>query len=211
VIFERPVTAALLLVLSLTPLLHPRAPRLVDALGVLLVVIPVLRLLPRLLEPALAPAIYALSVFAVLDRVRDVVSKSVLFERSLLLLETIAALAFLAWMLRPARLAALPAGTHISALGATLNAWPRAPPWSPTWPAGHLARCCRGRAHSAYARSCSRQRARGALRCAGCAATPALGVSPPRRGVPWLRRVHAGLRLWGHSPPPSMSTGPSRA
>jgi len=123
VIFERPVSAALLLVLSLTPLLHPRAPRLVDALGVVLVVIPVLRLLPRLLEPALVPAAYALSVFAVLDRLRDVVSKSIFLERSLLLLETLAALAFLAWMLRPARLAALPAGTRIPrALGFALRA-----------------------------------------------------------------------------------------
>ena len=123
VVFERPVSAALLLVLSLTPVLHPRAPRLVDALGVLLVLIPVLRLLPRLLEPAIVPAVYALSVFALLDRVRDVVSSSVFFERSLLLLETVAALVFLAWMLRPARLAALPAGTRIPrVLGVTLHA-----------------------------------------------------------------------------------------
>jgi len=123
VIFERPVSAALLLVLSLNPVLHPRAPRLADALGVVLVVIPVLRLLPRLLEPALAPAVYALSLFAVVDRLRDIVEKSVFFERSLLLLETVAALAFLAWMLRPARLALLPAGTHIPrTLGRALQA-----------------------------------------------------------------------------------------
>jgi small-conductance mechanosensitive channel len=122
VVFERPVSAALLLVASLTPLLHPRAPRLADALGVVLVVIPAIRLLPRLLDPTLAPAVYALALFAVLDRFRDVVSKSVLFERSLLLLETLAALAFLIWMLRPARLAALPVGTSIPrALGRTLN------------------------------------------------------------------------------------------
>jgi small-conductance mechanosensitive channel len=122
VVFERPVSAALLLVVALTPLLHPRAPRLIDALGVVLVVIPVLRLLPRLLEPALVPAVYALSVFAVLDRFRDVVAKSVLLERSLLLLQTVAALVFLGWMLRPARLAALPAGTHIPrALGLGLR------------------------------------------------------------------------------------------
>jgi len=122
VVFERPVSAALLLVASLTPLLYPRAPRLADALGVVLIVIPALRLLPRLLEPALAPAVYALAGFALLDRFRDVVSKSVLFERSLLLLETLAAFGFLIWMLRPARLAALPAGTRIPrALGRTLD------------------------------------------------------------------------------------------
>jgi small-conductance mechanosensitive channel len=123
VVFERPISAAVLVTVSLAPLLHPRAPRLADALGVLLLVIPALRLLPRLLEPALAPAVYALSVFGLLDRVRDVVEKSALFERSLLLLETLAALVFLAWMLRPARLAALPAGTRIpSALGRVLQA-----------------------------------------------------------------------------------------
>ena len=123
VVFERPISAAVLLTVTLTPLLHPRAPRLADALGVLLLVIPAVRLLPRLLESALAPAVYALSAFAVLDRVRDVAEKSALFERSLLLLETVAAFVFLAWMLRPARLAALPAGTHIPrALGRALQA-----------------------------------------------------------------------------------------
>jgi small-conductance mechanosensitive channel len=123
VVFERPISAALLLVASLTPLLHPRAPRLADALAVVLVVIPAIRLLPRLLDPALAPAVYALASFAVVDRLRDVVSKSVLFERSLLLLETLAALGFLVWMLRPARLAALPPGTSIPrAIGRTLSA-----------------------------------------------------------------------------------------
>jgi small-conductance mechanosensitive channel len=113
VVFERPVSAALLVVASLTPFLHARAPRLADALGVLLVVIPALRLLPRLLHPALAPAVYILATFAVLDRFRDVASKSLLFERSLLLFQAVAGLAFLIWMLRPARLAALPAGTRI--------------------------------------------------------------------------------------------------
>jgi small-conductance mechanosensitive channel len=123
VVFERPFSAALLLVVALTPMLHPRAPRLFDAFGAILVVIPTLRLLPRLLDPALVPAVYALAVFAVVDRARDVLSKAVFFERSLLLLETVAALAFLVWMLRPARLAALPAGTHIPrALGRTLGA-----------------------------------------------------------------------------------------
>jgi small-conductance mechanosensitive channel len=122
VIFERPLSAALLLTVSLTPLLHPRAPRLADMLGVFLVVIPAVRLLPRLLDPAIVPAVYALSAFALLDRFREVVSKSDFFERSLLLLETIAALAFLAWMLRPARLAALPAGTRVPrALGHALQ------------------------------------------------------------------------------------------
>ena len=122
VIFERPLSAAILVVVALTPVLHPRAPRLADALGVLLVVIPVLRLLPRLLEPALAPAVYGLAIFVVLDRVRDVVAKNVFLERSLLLFETLAALTLLVWMLGPARLASLPAGTHIPrVLGHTLK------------------------------------------------------------------------------------------
>jgi small-conductance mechanosensitive channel len=122
VVFERPISAALLLVASLTPLLHPRAPRLADALGVVLVVIPALRLLPRLLDPAITPAVYALASFAVLDRFRDVASKSVLFERSLLLIEAAGALGLLIWMLRPARLAVLPTGTRVPrALGRTLR------------------------------------------------------------------------------------------
>jgi small-conductance mechanosensitive channel len=113
VVFERPISAALLVVIALTPVLHPRAPRLADAIGVVLILIPTLRVLPRLLEPALVPAVYALAALAVVDRLRDVLSKNVLLERSLLMLETVAAIVFLIWMLRPARLAALPAGTHI--------------------------------------------------------------------------------------------------
>jgi potassium-dependent mechanosensitive channel len=123
VIFERPISAAFLLAILMTPLLHPRAPRLADAITVFALVIPVLRLLPRLLDPALVPAAYALSGFAVLDRVRHVLEASALVERSVLLIEAVGAFAFLAWMLRPARLAALPPGTHIPrALGRTLQA-----------------------------------------------------------------------------------------
>jgi potassium efflux system protein len=123
VIFERPVSAAFLLAIVVTPVLHPRAPRLADAISVFALVIPVLRLLPRLLDPALVPAAYALSGLAVLDRIRHVLEASVLTERSVLLIEAVVAFAFLAWMLRPARLAALPPGTRISrTLGRTLQA-----------------------------------------------------------------------------------------
>jgi small-conductance mechanosensitive channel/predicted nucleic acid-binding Zn-ribbon protein len=122
VVFERPYSAALLLVAALTPLLHPRAPRLADMLGVLLIVVPALRLLPRLLEPSLVPAVYALAAFATLDRLRDVVSRNVFLERTLLLLEALAAFALLFWMLRPARLTQLPAGAHVPrAIGSALR------------------------------------------------------------------------------------------
>ncbi|MEN8160181.1 MAG: mechanosensitive ion channel domain-containing protein, partial [Myxococcota bacterium] len=114
VIFERPFSAALLIAAALNPLLHPRAPALAQALVVALVLVPVVRLLPRLLEAALAPAVYALAVFALTDAVRDVIAKAVVLERSLLLLETVAAFAFLIWMLRPARLGALPPGATVS-------------------------------------------------------------------------------------------------
>jgi small-conductance mechanosensitive channel len=122
VIFERPISAAFLLAILVTPLLHPRAPRLADAITVFALVVPVLRVLPRLLDPALVPAAYALSGLAVLDRIRHVVEASALTERTVLLVESVIAFAFLAWMLRPARLATLPPGTRLSrALGRTLR------------------------------------------------------------------------------------------
>jgi small-conductance mechanosensitive channel len=114
VIFERPISAALLMAVSIAPLLHPRAPRLAQAIIVALLAVPIVRLLPRLLEPGLVPAVYVLTGFALLDSVRDVMAKAVFFERSLLWLETLGAFAFLFWMLRPARLAALPLGTRVS-------------------------------------------------------------------------------------------------
>jgi small-conductance mechanosensitive channel len=114
VIFERPISAALLMAVSIGPLLHPQAPRLAQAIVLALLAVPIVRLLPRLLEPGLVPAVYVLTGFALLDSVRDVMVKAVFFERSLLWLETLGAIAFLFWMLRPARLAALPPGTRIS-------------------------------------------------------------------------------------------------
>jgi small-conductance mechanosensitive channel len=123
VIFERPFSAGFLLAILLTPLLHPRAPRLADALTVFALVVPLLRLLPRLLDAALLPAAYALAGLAVLDRIRHVLEASALTERTVLLLEALLAFAFLAWMLRPARLAALPPGTRLPrALGRALRA-----------------------------------------------------------------------------------------
>jgi len=113
VVFERPFSAALLIALLATPLLYPKAPRVVDNLAIALLVIPLLRLLPRLLEPALVPAVYGLAGFAVLDQLRDVLEKRPFAERSLLLVQTLAAAALFWWMLRPARLAALPAGTRL--------------------------------------------------------------------------------------------------
>ncbi len=114
VVFERPVSAALLMAISLAPLLHPRAPRLAQAILVALLAVPIVRLLPRLLEPSLAPAVYVLTGFALLDSVRDVMAKAVFFERSVLLLQTLGAFAFLVWMLRPERLATLPPGARVS-------------------------------------------------------------------------------------------------
>ncbi len=113
VVFERPVSAALLIALLATPLFYPKAPRVVDNLAIVLLVIPLLRLLPRLLEPALVPTVYGLAGFAVLDQLRDVLEKRPFAERSLLLVEAAAAAGLLWWMLRPARLAALPAGTRL--------------------------------------------------------------------------------------------------
>jgi small-conductance mechanosensitive channel len=122
VVFERPLSAALLLALSLTPIFHPRAPRVVDSLVTAALIAPVLRLLPRLLDPALVPAAYGLAGLALLDQVRNVLGTRLFAERSLLLLETLLAAALLYWMLRPARLAELPAGTQLPrALGRALR------------------------------------------------------------------------------------------
>jgi small-conductance mechanosensitive channel len=114
VVFERPVSAALLMAVAVAPLLHPLAPSLAQAGIVALVVVPTVRLLPRLLPSSLVPAVYALAGFALVDSLRDVIAKAVVFERSLLLLETAAALVFLVWMLRPSRLRALPPGARVA-------------------------------------------------------------------------------------------------
>jgi len=121
--FQRPFSTALLLALTLGPA-YLRAPAVVDQLRGLLLLAPVLRLLPGLLEPALVPAVWALAVLYGLDLARDLLAVAPELERAVLLLQTTAIALGLAWLLRPSRLHALPVDVRLPrALSSVMRAW----------------------------------------------------------------------------------------
>lgn len=105
--FAVPVSSALLVTLVSTPWFFPDAPLLLkDAVG-LLVLVPTLHLLRRLVDPPMAPALWALGLFYVVDRGCRVLAGQPGLEQSLFLLEMLAAAAFLGWLLRSGRFRAL--------------------------------------------------------------------------------------------------------
>jgi small-conductance mechanosensitive channel len=112
-VLERPLASALLVALLLVPWLHPLAPRILEDLAGLLLLVPVLTLLPRLVDRSLRPAIFGLAAFYLVDQLRDMVGGVPVVERMLLVVEFIAAALLVAWMMRPARLAEVPANLRL--------------------------------------------------------------------------------------------------
>jgi potassium efflux system protein len=103
-ILGRPISAAVLITLILTFWLHPLAPRSIFRAATLLMVVPLLRLLPGLMQARLSRAMRALAVLYAFDRFVVFVSPHSLLLRLLLLVGTTAAAVFLSWHLRPAGL-----------------------------------------------------------------------------------------------------------
>jgi small-conductance mechanosensitive channel len=69
----------------------------------LLVLVPALRIVRRLASPAIAPAVYALAAFFVVDRAREVCSAVPVLEQRVFLLEMVAGIVFLALAVRSQR------------------------------------------------------------------------------------------------------------
>ena len=112
VIFERPISSALLFAILISTVLHPPPPAAIQqAIGFLLL-IPTLRLLFGLVERTLHPWVWALAAFYLMDVVRSVLDPFPLIERAVFVLELLATLGVLGWFLRPGRLAQLPRDVH---------------------------------------------------------------------------------------------------
>ena len=103
-VFEIPMAMAALLALLLSGWLYPQAPSLFWALLGAAALIPAVLILRRLIEPALFPVLYALVVAYFVDQLRPVAAAQPVVGRSLFLFEMLAAIAFLAWLLRSRRL-----------------------------------------------------------------------------------------------------------
>jgi potassium efflux system protein len=93
----------------LTNPLHPLAPRYAGAFAGVLIAVAVVRIARRFLVPAMAPLAWGFIVLFVVDRGRVLLDTTPTLERVAFLVEMAAVLAFLSWLLRPRRLAAIPA------------------------------------------------------------------------------------------------------
>ncbi|UCG88955.1 MAG: mechanosensitive ion channel [Gemmatimonadota bacterium] len=99
-ILSRPFSTALVLTLLCTRLLHPRAPTVVYDIAGFLWLIPVLRLVPGILKPAMRVAAYGLMGLYAFAEITDPLASYALGSRLVLLLLTVLAFAGLAYTIR---------------------------------------------------------------------------------------------------------------
>ena len=138
-LFDRPYSAAAVAALAATYWIYPPGrPRLVGDVVAFLVMLPLLRLVRLRVRPALAPALYGLAAVFLADRVRAQLAVVPLGDQAFLMLEMLAAVAWLAWLLGSERRRA-PAGERSAAEGLTV--------WSAT---AALALCVASFAAAAY-------------------------------------------------------------
>jgi potassium-dependent mechanosensitive channel len=99
-VFDRWVSAALLLTILATPWIYsPPLPRAFTAVAEVLALAPALRVMRLLLEPSLIPGLYVLGAFFLADLLRHLASVVPLLERQIFLLEMLAGVVVLAWWL----------------------------------------------------------------------------------------------------------------
>jgi small-conductance mechanosensitive channel len=102
-IFDAPIAAAFVASLALAhPIFHD-PPHLLSALLGSLLLIPLMLLLRRLVEPSLAPLVWALAVFYLADRIQEAVAVLPVVPRLILLAEAVAAILCAIWLLRLSR------------------------------------------------------------------------------------------------------------
>jgi small-conductance mechanosensitive channel len=107
-IFELPFSAALLLALLLGRLLYATQPPVFSNLVVAVALFPSVLILRRFLHPNLYLLLYATVVFYLVGLVSDLSDALPTLERVILMIQTLAGVALLGWLLRPARLGRIP-------------------------------------------------------------------------------------------------------
>ncbi len=109
-IFERPIAVAFIGFLLLTPVFRGEAPAILRKLATLVLLVPLVRALPPLLDGPVLRLFWVAVAFVLCDRARDLLSAAPFLERLLFAAETAVAIAVLWWLSRPARLAELRLG-----------------------------------------------------------------------------------------------------
>ena len=103
-VFELPWSSALVVTLIPTGWIYPQTPRVVISAVSILVLLPAVLIVRRIASPAIVPAVYALSAFFLVDRVRDVCSVVPVLEQRVFLLQMVCGIVFLALAVRSERL-----------------------------------------------------------------------------------------------------------
>jgi len=109
-VFEHPYAAALIFTLLHASAVISPAPDLVKELFTILALVPMIQLVRPMIDPRLAPGLYAVAGLYALDVVRQAISGGApLLEQVLLLVESLSAMALAAWLLHSERLRRPPA------------------------------------------------------------------------------------------------------
>jgi small-conductance mechanosensitive channel len=117
-VFEHPASSALLLTLLASPWVYPQAPIQLRTV-IRIVCIPLLlRVVDRLVDAPLLPAMYLLGAFFIVDQLRVIVAPLAALEQLLFVLEMVAGVAAALWLARSGRLRRLSA--HMSPRTVTL-------------------------------------------------------------------------------------------
>jgi small-conductance mechanosensitive channel len=103
-VFEHPVSAALFLTLLATPWIYPQGPLIARQAVRIAATPPLLRVLDRLVDRPILPGLFALGVFFIADQIRSVLTSVALLEQLLFLIEVLAAVVVLVWLLRSGRI-----------------------------------------------------------------------------------------------------------
>ncbi len=100
VVFEYPVSTALILTILVSGWLYPQAPQILSSLLGAAALIPGIIILRNLIEKSLFPILNALVIFYFIDRLRETTASLPLISRILFLAEMLGAIVFLVWVLR---------------------------------------------------------------------------------------------------------------
>jgi len=103
-VFEHPISAALLLTLLSSVWIHPTAPFQIRTLLRMIAVVPLLRVVDRLVAGPLRPAMYLLATFFIIDQLRAFFAVLPPVEQTLFLIEMAAGVVGSLWMLRSGRI-----------------------------------------------------------------------------------------------------------
>ncbi|WP_295317595.1 mechanosensitive ion channel domain-containing protein [Roseobacter sp.] len=103
-VYDHPYSAALILVLLVATAVNSPAPARVKDVFAILALAPMIRLVRPVIDPRFTPAVFTAVILYAIDLVRQACGGAPLVEQTLLILESLAAIAVLGWLLHSGRL-----------------------------------------------------------------------------------------------------------